>query len=172
MDQNPYAPPRADPAPDFEPVLGVGAWRHGTLVVLHEEAQLPPLCVKSGVSAPYGLWPIRWTHPLRWPAEHLEVMVALSPRAEFWHTGGRVVALTLALVAASITLAAAAAGLWLAREEAIAPAMLGCVAAIVLFAWWHSLAQPLWLVKRRRKYYWLSGAHKKFLAQLPHWPLK
>ena len=169
---NPYASPAADPAPDFELVLGVGAWRHRSLLVLHEEAQLPPVCVKTGRPATsYHTSDIRWSHLLRWPREYVQVAVPLSDRAAFYLGPVRPIVLAAAIVAAVVCAASIVLANVLELAAVVIFAWLCGVVASVLFAWWLTLAQPLWVVKRRRKYYWLSGANQKFLAHLPGWPL-
>lgn len=49
------------PSPDYQG----GVWRKGNLLVLHQRAQLPPICVKSGVASTSWLKRnLSWHHPL------------------------------------------------------------------------------------------------------------
>ena len=48
---NPYAPSAVAPSENPLAAIGVGCWRHGTLLVVHEDAELPPICVKTGREA-------------------------------------------------------------------------------------------------------------------------
>lgn len=63
---NPYAAPTV-PQPYQVQAAGYqgGVWRKGGILVLHQRAQLPPVCLKSG--APATTWLKRnlsWHHPL------------------------------------------------------------------------------------------------------------
>jgi hypothetical protein len=172
---NPYAAPLGEAQPDWSLAAGVGCWRHGSLLVVHEDAQLPPICVKTGKpAAAYHGAQIRWSHPLRWPRECFSLNVPLSQRPLYFFRSGR--PLVLAAAIASSTLTAAVLVLMVIaasrvpddiRTTAIA---VGAIVSITLFVCYAALAQPLWLVRRRRNYYWLSGASRRFRDQLPPWP--
>jgi hypothetical protein len=70
------------------------------------------------------------------------------------------------------TIVAATRGAGPLPEEMSAGIFATGVAIVVsLFVAAGALQQPLRIFRRQRKYYWLSGAHAKFLSQLPPWPL-
>jgi hypothetical protein len=174
---NPYAPSAVAVPQDPLAAAGVGCWRHGSLLVLHEDALLPPLCVKTGKpAAEYRRSPLRWSHPLRWPREYVQFDVPLSPRPIFWYGRGRPLVLVLAAAATLLSTAAAAAGIALIEsaagsgEVATMIIVVGVITVCCVVACWSALAQPLWVVRRKKKYYWLSGAKRRFLEQLPSWP--
>jgi hypothetical protein len=177
---NPYAPSAVVEPHESLAALGAGCWRHGSLLVAHENAQLPPICVKTGKPAvEYRLSPIRWTHPLRWPAEYVQFAVPLSARPLFWLGPGRKWVLASAAMTIVISVVASlVAAVAIDREElthgnpeaSIIAVVLGIFVIFSCFAGWASLAQPLWIVRRKGKFYWLSGASRKFLEQIPNWP--
>jgi hypothetical protein len=174
-DLNPYASPTAPPTaqPPFD--VGVGAWRHGSLLVIHQDVQLLGICVKTGRPATqWRLVKIRWSHPLIWPREYLHLWLPLCDRRAFWMGRGRRIAalgsvllcaIVLSLLVASILLP----GILQNGELVILVWGSGAVGGILL-CWWFSLGIPLVFVRRKRKYFWLSGAHRQFLASLPNWP--
>src|SRR5687768_1782534 len=172
-DHNPYAPPSLRPLPDLAEAIGVGAWRHGTLLVLHEEFQLPPICLKTGGPATtHRNCVICWSHPLRWPREYLHVPVPLAERPAFLFGPGRPIIGVLAIVATLVCAGAIVAASLLRIAPITYFAWASGFIAGVLLVWCSTLGQPLRFVKRWRKYYWLSGAGSKYLAQLPEWPVQ
>jgi hypothetical protein len=140
--------------------------------VVHEDVRLPPICVKTGgPAAVYRDCVICWSHPLRWPREYLHVATPLAERPAFLYGAGRPIIVALAIVATLVCAGAIIA----ATQFRIAPivyfAWTSGVVAAVLLVWCSTLGQPLRFAKRWRKYYWLAGASRKFLAQLPEWPV-
>jgi hypothetical protein len=84
-DDNPYAPSAVvDPRLELAEA-GVGAWRDGSLIVLHRDATLPAICLKTGPPAGGGLtMKVAWR---AWPFSlHVhphELRLPLSPR-RYW----------------------------------------------------------------------------------------
>src|SRR5690349_19000028 len=65
---NPYAAPQvvnAEVVPGPTPVQGFpGLWRQGNVLVMHKQAPLPPICLKSGLPATQWLRRnLQWHEP-------------------------------------------------------------------------------------------------------------
>ena len=169
-DINPYAAPLGEAQADWSLVAGVGCWRHGSLLVVHEDAQLPPICVKTGrPAAGYRPTRVRWSHPLRWPWEYVGFQVPLSEWSLFSFGRGRPLVLVAAVAVTASLIALATLDLPIPVDARILLLLIGGAISLTLFASYAALAQPLWFVRRRRKYYWLSGANRRFLEKLPPW---
>lgn len=171
---NPYASPAvARPVEPWE-AAGIGVWRDGSLMVVHEQALLPTdLCIKSGRPATHVREiQVRWSHWARWPREYLTFQVGLTRSWNLWLGRGRQFALIgmLALVSVSILAILARFLLPARHEDALVTVTFSLVASTCGAIVWMSLSHPLHLVRRRGKYYWLGGAHKSYLAGLSDWP--
>lgn len=171
-DINPYAAPLGEAQADWSLVAGVGCWRHGSLLVVHEDAQLPPICVKTGKPATgYRPTKIYWSHPLRWPWEFVQFQVPLSAWSLYSFGRGRSIGLWVAIILTGVDVGALVVLGFLGRitEDTLLAAACGGILGLCLLAGWLALAQPLHFVRRRGKYYWVSGARRPFLEQLPTW---
>jgi hypothetical protein len=168
-DINPYASPSV-PDPLVRPDPGVGVWREGTLLVVHRDAVLPPICVKSG--RPASEW-IEVTLPaidmLNLGQTKTVFRVPLSARARWMRSYGASFALVLAVIAAVLIPFTWAVGppplepLGLFTGTCIVTALICVLQAIML-------RQVISFVRLKGSYFWFSGAHRRFLAQLPPWP--
>jgi hypothetical protein len=170
-DVNPYAAPAMPDAIEPFELAGIGIWRHGTLLVVHEAAELLPVCIKS--AEPGVVWQtvqLRWSHWAQWPYEYLSLKVAFTDRWQYWLTTGRRFVLIGVIALALIILAMALSSVLIATELLLMPCVILLVLELSLFVWWLSLQQPLRVVRRKRRYYWLSGAHLDYLSQFPEWP--
>jgi hypothetical protein len=164
VNTNPYASPQCDLPPR------VGVWQDGELLVMHINATLPSICVKSGKRAEhYSDITIRWVQnfvpwhvtikvPLTWAAFRAAMLV---PVAAF--TGTLVV--TVALVGAL--------SLYRDGNEPILLVLLIAVMAIVTicmgFRALNAIGKVLRVSRSRGEYLWLAGAGTHFLHQLPQW---
>ena len=78
-DVNPYASPAG--AGGYEPVLdrGVGVWRDGDRIVLHQAAALPRICLMTGKPARFGFpLEIAWRAGLEVTTRKLSLYAPLS----------------------------------------------------------------------------------------------
>lgn len=168
-DINPYAPPSV-PDPLLRPDPGVGVWRDGTLLVLHCDAVLPPICVKS--ARPASEW-IDVTLPsidmLILGQTKTVFRVPLSSRTQWMRSYGAAIALALAIYAMVMVPFTWGAGppprqpLGLFTGACIVTALICVLQAIML-------RQVISFVRLKGNYFWFAGAHRRYLAQLPPWP--
>ena len=169
---NPYAPSAVtDPRENFLSA-GVGVWRHGDQIVMHCDAQLPPICLITGQAA--AGWFIKTLHwsprPfMLWPRV-LHLRVPLGPRHYF-----RVTRLRWVLLGLGIALLGAIICLSPYLDEmpvipAVVVALGGGVGAVILLVIGIHLGELVHVVRSDGNYLWLSGAGPAFLAKLPHWP--
>ncbi|HMC10161.1 MAG TPA: hypothetical protein VKH44_02680, partial [Pirellulaceae bacterium] len=118
---NPYASPQIDGGYSPRQQLGFdGLWRHGDVLVMHKQAPLPPICVKSGQPATEWLrrdlqwypWWVVWTTFVALPVYIILVLV-LSQKATVmigltreWGNRRRIrMLVTAGIVAAGIAIA-------------------------------------------------------------------
>jgi hypothetical protein len=170
---NPYASPAvADRLMELDEA-GIGVWRDGHLLVLHKAADLPAVCVRTGLPAS-RLVPLRvaWFRSA-WQLrlEHLPMKVPMCSRWAFYSIVGR-----RTLMALGLTIAGALGALCVVAQGSPATvqafrlgafgglafvfgALLGAVA----------LGEPLQFVRARGNYLWFRGAHQRFLQHLPEW---
>jgi hypothetical protein len=179
---NPYEPPSI-PAEVLEPQWPAGgAYSDGSYLVLHHASTLPPICVKTGRPAETeqdyelvggindGSVP---ESQLRWYGEKVYTIrlplsqVAVS-RARWMHVFG--VGLAIAMLAGLFVLA------WMysiMRSPFWAEGWLGAglIGLIVSVAFLTEARHQLQLECVARGYFWISKAPRKYLRQLPEWPV-
>jgi hypothetical protein len=177
-DINPYAPPSI-PDPLRKPDPGVGVWRDSYLLVVHRDAVLPPLCVKTGLPAaewidvPVACFDFSTLSRIRFT-----LRVPLSARAIWWQRIGP----RIALVVAAVAFACVPLAIWLAprvgppgratygspfdRPIIFVAAVVGLIACLIAVSGWQLLA----FHRHQRGYFWFGGAWGKFLDHLPRWP--
>jgi hypothetical protein len=177
-DINPYAPPSI-PDPLLKPDPGIGVWRDGSLLVVHRDAMLPPICVKTGLPAAEWIGvPVAFFDFSTLSRIRFTLRAPLSARAVWWRRIGPRIALAVAAVAfACVPLA-----IWLAprvgqpgratygfpfdRPLIFVAAVVGLIAVFMALGGWRLLE----LHRHQRGYFWFTGARGKFLDYLPRWP--
>lgn len=176
---NPYAPPRVFDPP-VKPDPGVGVWRDGNLLVVHRDALLPPVCVKSG--QPAAEWvevPVSFVDFSTLSRIKFTLRAPLSARSMWWRSNGP----RISLVVAAIAFACVPLLLSLVQsayeppyrtpllERPYGSVLVGAV-AVGLIAVLHALSywRLLEFQRFQRDYFWFTGAHRRFLEQLPPWP--
>lgn len=165
---NPYAAPTG--VDEYRPEgPGVGAWRNGELVVIHESVNFPERCIWTNQatnrrfqqSFTYGPWVFSSTIPFEY---------SFSAEALRKVTGNMLA--SLGMVAASLVILTAIFALqanhvayftWLSPIFMITM-MIGVG---MLFRYSRS---PLSLIHHEQKYYCIRGAKEPFLKSLPKWP--
>jgi hypothetical protein len=171
---NPYAPSAVvDPQAELAQA-GVGVWRDGKLLVMHRDAVLPDICLKSGQPATR-----RFKQTLacrdRKPfsrAKTLTLQVPLSDRQFFlagvgsWLLACGVVALYGML---GVTVALAAGRLDPPYAGYLIVAVLLVLGVVLTTGGF--LREVVHVHRWRGDYLWLSGPGSRFLEQLPDWPL-
>lgn len=184
---NPYASPQVAQPYEVKPAnYQGGIWRQGNVLVMHQRAQLPPICVKSG--APSTTWlkrDLSWHHPLA----YLGLLAGLIPFV--------IIALIMTKRA---TIHIGLSEQWVARRKQWMLIGWGVglsglamiVGGIVLMAnemEWGGLGMPLGFFvglggliagnfgaamvtpkKIDDNYVWLKGVHRDVLNMFPEWP--
>lgn len=170
---NPYAPSAVAAPYSGASELGVGVWRDGNLLVMHRDATLPAICLKTGAPASHWLvqkigWQDSWfaitshQYELRLPLSARRYW--LATRLRWWLLGLGAVAILLLVVV----------GMQLDRlPDGISPrqSIFGVASlAVTLFVVAYNVGTAVTPRRFRGDYIWLSGADSRFLAQLPPWP--
>jgi hypothetical protein len=172
-DVNPYAASAvAEPLVPSADVLGIGAWRDGDYLVLHPRAELPRLCVFTGLLASrQRIIKLQWDQRL-FSSKSLRLAIPVSDRwvrfdrLRWWggHAAG---------------LAAIAGSYWFVRLgqlQSVAGwdfpfALVGSIAlAIGLAIYTQFSEQSCGVARARGDYLWIGGPSRAFLTQLPPWP--
>ncbi len=187
---NPYASPQFASGPAMpQPQQGgfPGLWRQGNVLVMHKQAPLPPICLKSGLPATQWLRRnLQWHEP--WIAItivaglliYVIIALIMTKRASLmigltdeWAARRK----TRIFIALGITLAAIALG--------IAGIVLGnqgrgyegwfsliALAGFVLIGaalYGQYACRLVWPQRITDQYVWLKGVHPSVLDQMPVW---
>jgi hypothetical protein len=186
---NPYAAPQLMgnyAAP--QPQQGFpGLWRQGDLLVMHKQAPLPPICLKSGQPASQWLrrnlqWHEPWIIVTIVAGILIYVIIALlmTKRATLmigltdeWAARRK----TRILIALGITaggIALGAAGIFLGNQGigsegwfALLPLAFVTLLGAALYGQY--ACRLVWPQRITDQYVWLKGVHPSFLDQLPVW---
>jgi hypothetical protein len=185
---NPYAAPQMPQPYEVKPAPGYqgGVWRRGRVLIMHQRAQLPPICVKSG--APAATWlkrDLSWHHPLCYlgllgglipfvilalvmtkrATVHVGLTEEWAARRKKWLMIGWGVGLSgLAIFIGGFVLIAnevnvGAIGIPLGLVVGLGGAIAGSIGA--------SIVTPK---KIDANYVWLNGVHPDVLNMFPEWP--
>jgi hypothetical protein len=168
-DINPYASPAVADGP-VVPDREIGAYQDGPLLVVHSQARLPEVCFKTGQPATrrhtmyldgstgtlFGKRTLSLDLPLSHRAWWLHV------RIPFWLGMTALLCLSLGCTLAWLN--------WWLREPGIGKLMLASLISAVMFGIATAIAKECLVVKRvRGDWFWISGAHPRFLDRLPPW---
>jgi hypothetical protein len=167
---NPYASPVG--VDEYRPPgPGVGAWRNGELVVIHESVDFPERCIWTNQETNrrfqqkfvYGHWVGLFSSSINFD-------YSFSAEAQRKVTAN--VLASLGMVAASFLILAAIFALQ--RSEILYLSWLSPIFMITLMigvgmALRYS-RKPLSLIHHEQKYYCIRGAKEPFLKSLPKWP--
>jgi hypothetical protein len=171
-DDNPYAPSAVvDPRLELAEA-GVGAWRDGSLIVLHRDATLPAICLKTG--QPAGGWLTMKVAWRAWPFSlHVhphELRLPLSPRRYWLATRLRWWLLAVGIVILfGIPVLVLNVG-DLPEQIQVFTIFGGTGLAAPLLIGGAFLGEPVQARRFRGDYVWLCGADERFLQHLPPWP--
>ena len=196
MEQNPFASP-AEPAKIQAAVRSntmEGLWRDGNVLVMHKEAQLPNLCVKSGAIADEeGIRRrLQWHPP--WIAftilagllVYVILALVMTKRATItiplcadekqkrrswlavnWIIGLGGLAITLGCIGGFAVINRPSGELSIALMIGIVVGIIGMLAALVIG---QIVARILKPTKITDTHLWLKGVHESILSQLPPIP--
>ena len=168
--QNPYAAPVG--VAEYRPTgPGVGVWRNGELVVLHESMDFPARCIWTNQETKrrfqqhftYGSW--LGINSITIPFDY-----SFSAEAK-----QKVVGNVLASLGMSAASFAFLVGLFaLDRHDIVHLTWLSPIFMITMMLGFGMMLRysrnPLSLIHHEQKYYCLRGAKEPFLRSLPKWP--
>jgi hypothetical protein len=182
---NPYAAPSVYDKPQQMKQYDGGVWQAGSLLVIHRQAVLPPVCVKSGLPATTWLPRNLSWHP---PWCYLGLLLGLIPfvilalimtkratiqigltdewaaRRKFWIFVGWMVGLAgLALFIGGIVLIANEV------EPGVIGIPVGLITAVVGLIIGNAGASVISPKKIDDTYIWIKGVNPAVLAMFPHW---
>lgn len=171
---NPYAP-SAVVAEAARPEVGV--WRDGPLVVMHKDAELPRICIDTGLPAVgarefRAVW--KGAGDLFSSGKYIYLPLSREPlrafaRARLQSLIGLALALVV-LIVCFLTPVLAQLGDWVVPAVLLPSIALGAVGIGLWWASYRTLAEPLKVVYAHGPYLWMAGTHPAFLDQLPAWP--
>jgi hypothetical protein len=167
-DLNPYESPAEAGGYNAAAAAVIGAWRDGKLLVIHQDAALPPLCIKTGEPAERHVhYVLRWSYPIDLATRRLELDIPFSEAGYGNYCSQRRMA-ALATSGAAFLLVVSLLLLGndsLIRTIRFVALILTCTAGGLTGLLW----SPLRFVRARGSYLWLWGADQRFLEQLPEW---
>jgi hypothetical protein len=166
---NPYAPSVFPATFDATGELGVGVWRDGNLLVVHWQAELPQVCVKTGeVATAFMEMTVKARNPDTRPPQ-FTLRVPVSQRA----IRARIRWPRVGFAAALLGGVGFLLSLFIPRDllpiyvwPGIWAAVFGGVGLIVASRY----SQFLDIVRRDGEYFWFAGAGEAFLRNFPTWP--
>jgi hypothetical protein len=185
---NPYASPQeagvlmaeiVGPASPF-----AGLWRQGNLLVMHKQAPLPDICLKSNLPSERRLKrSLTWHHPALYLLVLLHVFIYIIvamivrntatihiPLTQEWYSRRhRRMAFSWGAIVLCILLAAV--GIAYVDQSPLAPwAIIASIPAALAFAIYGLRSCQLVSAKRMNgDYIWLKGVHPEFLDRLEPW---
>ena len=187
---NPYAAPQATGyAPATAPVVPqgmfAGLWRQGNLLVMHKNAPLPDICLKSNEPATRRLKrKLSWHHPAVFLVVLINlilyVIVALClqktatiqmPLSDEWFARRRrSIVVAWGIVLSSIALFVL--GVSSVESQGWAPFVLIASIFVFLGGLIYGLVAARLVTAQRisDEYVWLKGVHPQFLDRLEIWP--
>jgi hypothetical protein len=162
---NPYESPAVADGRFSDELAGVGIWRDGKNLVMHQRAQLPRICIKTGQPAERFLpFKLRWYYPIDWSTRKLRVEVPFCDAAYRASRRKRLIG-TVILVCTIVFLVGSQLLLMINRPQGLFMLLASCGFA----AGGMLRSPPLKFVRVRGEYLWFSGAGNGFLAKLPDW---
>lgn len=183
---NPYAAPSAASHPIGAPATSVGIWREGKTLVMHKQASLPDVCIKSNETTDgYRLKrKLSWHHPLIAstilisPLIYVILAVVLSKRAtitigltDTWRKK-RIQRIMTAWSGVLMGLIGGIAGLAMINPNGNSSlggwlALGGLLMIIVMGIYGIVAARLISPKKIDAQYIYIKGAHPEFLARFP-----
>lgn len=176
---DPYAPKKTDPNNPF-----AGLWRQGEILVMHKDAPLPDICLKSNEPATRRLKRSLSWHPPAWYLLiflHLLIYVVAAvlvrktatiyiPLTEEWYARRqRRMLFAWGTILACVVLFGTAVAY--VDHEAWAPWVLIASMLLALAAAVYGLlgCRMVWPKRMTDQYIWLKGVHPDFLNRLEVW---
>ena len=170
---NPYASPAEAGGYDDRQPFGVGVWRDGGLLVMHQNAELPRFCVHTGEPAVGGReYVLIWKYPGSVFTSSKAVLIPLCRKCirEFLRLRAQsFVGLGLAVLGLLLMFAASTLEEW-GFVAVVGTLVFGGFGVLLwLHAYW-TLGRPLSVVHAQGDYLWLQDVHPGLLQHVPVWP--
>jgi len=167
---NPYAAPASMGEYDVELPPGIGIWRDGNCLVIHEQASFPLRCLLTNEPQEERvLQTLTWSYPIDWSSRRTEIRFGLSQSALATIHRQRMIALIVAGISLSLLAVLFITGLmdrfgngWLIFF------LVTLIIAALKISW--DRKGLLVFQSAKQKYLWLKGAKRPFLESLPQWP--
>jgi hypothetical protein len=170
---NPYASPAEAGGYDDRRPFGVGVWRDGTFLVMHQNADLPRFCVHTGEPAVGGReYVLIWKQPGAIFTSSKTVLIPLCRQCVRDFQRLRLQS-CLALGLAGLVLPLPFAAPMLGERAVLAIGGMLVLGTIGVVLWVEALwtrRRPLSVARSRGEYLWLQDVHAGLLKQVPPWP--
>jgi hypothetical protein len=172
---NPYASPAEAGGYNDRQRFGIGVWRDGPLLVMHQKAELPRFCIHTGEPAVGGReYVLVWKPQGAIFTTSKPVMIPLCRKC-----ANQFLRLRLQVFAA-IGLAAIGGGLVFSAPLLNGWTEIGALAGVgvLIFAILYGLyalgmnSRQLTVVRSEGDYLWIAEVHSGLLRQVPDWPPK
>lgn len=164
---NPYQSPEAETqsTEPRRPEPGVGIWRKGQMLIVHREARLPNICLKTGRPADRRiLETVRWT---TWN-DSGEYFIDLPFTNRWWRRHVVFFRFAVAWHVLSVAFLFGGAVLW--PLNWIDPNLVFVAMAIVGATLWGIAGNPVRFKKVTETHLHLMGISRKVLNRFPEWP--
>lgn len=168
---NPYAAPAAVGQANTVPPPGVGLWRDGAYLVIHQGALFPERCLITGEETSHRhRQQVRWYYPIDFATRTLRVEYSLTPPVVQGIWRQRMIAWLLAPLAVLGVATLCMVG------DLPGPAVSNNMVWSAIIAFGICLyvtinaGRILKFERVNNAYLWLRGARRPFLDTLPQWP--
>ena len=172
MEINPYASPAEAGGYDRKP-FGIGVWRDGPLLVMHQKAELPRFCIHTGEPAVGGReYLLAWKPPGAIFTTSKPVLIPLCRACirQFLRLRVQIFgAIAVGIAGAGLVFSTPFFGNW---DQTVALTGLGLVIFAILYGL-YALgvnSRALIVVHSQGDYLWLRDVHPGLLQQVPVWP--
>jgi hypothetical protein len=189
-DVNPYAAPQSawsqpvQPAPQLSPFAGL--WQQGSLLVMHRDAPLPDICVKSNQPAARRLKrKLQWHHP----AIALSVLIGVPiyiilalvlmkratimlPLSQEWYerrTRRLIFAWGSGLLCLGLVVLGFVIGVQADDGSYLLLSLIGLIGGIAVLIYGQYACSMVRPTRMTDQYIWLKGVHPDFLRRLEVW---
>lgn len=169
---NPYTSPAEAGGYDRQP-FGVGVWRDGPLLVMHQRVELPRFCIHTGEPAIGGReYVLAWRPPggIFTTSRPIFIPLCRACAGQFQRLRLQVFAsVALASASAGLMFVGGALGDWPIAFFLVGLGLVGFAILYFLYALGIN-SRELIVVHSHGEYLWVREAHPEFLSRLPPWP--
>ncbi|WP_425619264.1 hypothetical protein NA78x_003002 [Anatilimnocola sp. NA78] len=167
---NPYAAPVSTGEYEVDLPPGVGIWRDGNCVVVHERARFPSRCLFTNEpEAERLLQTITWSYPIDWSSRKSTFSYGICQSALRKIRRQQIIALAVSGVSFLLLVLLFTSGFLDPNNNGWLVFFLAVLTIAALKISWDRKGL-LVFQSIKQKYFWLKGPKRPFLDSLPKWP--